>query len=387
MSRPCLTPGLVFVLLSLVPGARAGEPFRYPEGHHGKGELRYVNGLPVLAIEGTPEEMGEQTAALTARPAARLLDYPRAFLRSQHLEATWPALLLMSRSMAPHFPPRYLRELDAGVKASGVNRDLVVLANTVFDIKKIAGCSALLVDPERSATRGPLFGRNLDFPTLGYLQEYSLVVVARPEGKHAFASVGFPGLIGCLSGMNDAGLALSILEVYAARDGASKFDPTGTPYALCFRRILEECTTVEEAERLVRSMKRTTMLNLAVCDVRGGVVFEMTPRSVVVRRPREGLCACTNHFRTPELATSLRCSRYDALEESRKLQTLGLADVQRRLHAANQGALTLQTMVFESAQLRLHLAIGRCPSSALPLKTLDLAAVFQKEPLAERSVR
>jgi len=38
---------------------------------------------------------------------------------------------------------------------------------------------------------------------------------------------------------------------------------------------------------------------------------------------------------------------------------------------------TLQTMIFEPATLKLHLAIGACPSSAEPLKTLDLAPLLQ----------
>ena len=44
--------------------------------------------------------------------------------------------------------------------------------------------------------------------------------------------------------------------------------------------------------------------------------------------------------------------------------------------AANQGKFTLQTMIFEPAALKLHLAIGECPSSALPLKELDLKPLF-----------
>src|SRR5438552_3131540 len=66
-------PFLVSVLLSLAvgtAGARGG-PFRYPEGKHGKGELRYVHGLPVLTVAGTPEEIGEQVGVLALRPARR----------------------------------------------------------------------------------------------------------------------------------------------------------------------------------------------------------------------------------------------------------------------------------------------------------------------------
>jgi isopenicillin-N N-acyltransferase-like protein len=371
--RPVL---FLFGVALLAPGARGAEPFRYPEGRHGKGELKYVNDLPVLRVEGTPEEIGEQTAALTAKPAARLLGYPRELLKTHGLEKTWPLLLRMGKGMLPQFPPDHLRELEAAVKHSGVDRDLLVAANTMFDIKKIGGCSTLIVEPGRSATGGPLFGRNLDFPTLGFLQEYSLVTVYRPQGKYALASVGFPGLLGVLSGMNDAGLAVAVLEVYSSADGAPRLDTRGTPYALCFRCVLEECKTVAEAEKLLRATPRTTMLNLAVCDRKGGAVFEITPKSVVVRPPAEDLCLCTNHFRSKELATSLGCRRFRTLEETRKLAHVGLPDIARQLHAVNQGAFTLQTMVFEPATLKLHLALGPCPTSALPLKTLELARLF-----------
>jgi hypothetical protein len=66
------------------------------------------------------------------------------------------------------------------------------------------------------------------------------------------------------------------------------------------------------------------------------------------------------------------------LEQSRTLAKLGLADVVKHLHAANQGPATMQTMVFEPETLRLHLAFGKGPSSALPLKTVDLAPLLKK---------
>jgi predicted choloylglycine hydrolase len=75
-----------------------------------------------------------------------------------------------------------------------------------------------------------------------------LVTVYRQRGKHAFASIGFPGLIGCASGINERGLAVAWLDASSTRDGSPAFNPTGTPLVCCFRRILEECATVEEAE-------------------------------------------------------------------------------------------------------------------------------------------
>ena len=49
------------------------------------------------------------------------------------------------------------------------------------------------------------------------------------------------------------------------------------------------------------------------------------------------------------------------------------------MHAANQGAETFQTMIFEPATLKLHLAIGSCPSSALPLTELDLRQLLKHQ--------
>jgi isopenicillin-N N-acyltransferase like protein len=381
MSRsPSLAPLALLGCLLLTGPARAADESRYTDGKQGAGELKHVNGIPVLILEGTPEEMGKQAATLTAKPLAKLLNFPRDLVKKEGMEALWPFIIATAKGMEPQFPPDHLKEMDAMVKVAKVDRDLALFGNTFPDISKAAGCSSIIVGKERCKTGGPLFGRNLDYPTLGYLEKYSLVTVYRPKGKHAFASIGFPGMIGCLSGMNDAGLALAVHEVRKTKDGSVSLDPKGVPYTLAFRRILEECTTVAEAEKLLRGIKRTTMLNLSVCDKDGGAIFEITTKNVVVRKPEADICTCTNHFVSKELGAGVVCDRLPKLDAARDMKTkLGLAEVAKELDAVNQGSGTLQTMVFEPASLKLHLAIGKCPSSALPLKEIDLTPLFKKK--------
>lgn len=361
----------------------AAEPFRFPEKEHGKGRLQYVNGLPVLTVEGTPEQIGEQAAALAVKPGERILAYPKDLLDRVKLPIGWQIFVTAGAGMLPQFPADHRKELEAMAK-SGIDREQLVVGNTMFDIKKSLACSALQVAADRSRTGGPLFGRNLDYPPLGYAHHYSLVTVYRPTGKHAFAAVGFPGLIGCLSGMNDAGLALGVLEIYSVKPGVQKFDPKGTPYALCYRRILEECTTIAEAEKLLRSMKRTTTTCLAICDKDGAAVFEIAPKELVVRRPVDGLCVCTNHFCTKELKPANEnrlfrsLERFQALEKSRDWEKLDVENVRKHLHAASNPNATMHSMVFEPRTLKLHLAIGQIPASAGELKTLDLKPLFKK---------
>jgi predicted choloylglycine hydrolase len=227
----------------------------------------------------------------------------------------------------------------------------------------------------------------MDHFGLGYLPDYTLVTVYRAKGKHAFAAIGWPGMVGVISGMNDTGLAIAALETTGApKDEGPAFDPKGVPFALCYRRVLEECTTVAEAEKLLRSMKRATTNNLAVCDRKGSAVFEFTPTRLVARRSEKGMCFCTNHFCTAELKLEqpknimTTLDRYATLSKAlREEKKLGIAEVQRYLDAANQGEQTLQTMIFEPATLTLHLATaeGKKPASAQKLKKLDLSALLK----------
>jgi isopenicillin-N N-acyltransferase like protein len=364
----------LFVLLLAVSTARAEETKRiFTEGRSGGGELKYINDLPVLIVAGTPEEIGVQKAVLTGDAVKKLIDYPKMMLEHWSRTDRLPMYIERSKALTPQLPADHRAELRAFSRQLGIDQEKGLLGNMLPDIYRGSfSCSSLIVESEKSATKGPLFGRNLDFYTLGILDKYSLVTVHRPKGKHAFVSVGFPGLFGCLSGMNDAGLSLAVHEAFFSRDGASMFNPKGMPYAFCFRRILEECSTVEEAEKLLRSTERTTLISLALCDRNHCVVLELTPKNVEDRHASNGILACTNLFRTDELSVFLGCNRYKKLIQARKLDQLDIADVAKKLDEVNMGGLTAQTMIFEPATLTLHLAIGSTPSSALPMKKLEL---------------
>jgi len=379
MSYRRLAPAVLCIALgfSFAASLRAAAPFRYPEGQYGQGQLTYLHDLPVLQVAGTPAEIGRQEGMLTRRATQRLLQYPRELFAQVSDQQRWSRLLELGQKLLPQFPPDHLTELEAFAAAAGIDRNTMIGVTTMTDTYRGGfGCSSLMVEPSRSATKGLLFGRNLDFFTLGWLQGYSLVTVYRPTGKHAFVSIGFPGIVGCLSGMNDAGLSLAIHEVFLSGDGSTLLNLEGVPYTLVFRRILEECTTVDEAEVLLRSVPRSTLQNLAVCDRRRACVFEITPKNVCRRDSESGILACTNHFRTKPLKLFQLCERYPKLMEAQKQPVVTLADVAAKLDQVSLAAMTLQTMVFEPGTLRLHLGIGSCPSSALPLRTLDLGPLF-----------
>jgi isopenicillin-N N-acyltransferase-like protein len=375
--RNCLSSTLVLLILFAPLAAQPPAPiFRYQEQTHGPAALKYHGKIPVLTVAGSPAEIGEQIGTLQAPVIKELQNQIEGYVRFRGWQEIYPWLLKSGSLLEWNFPAAHRGEFSAAMKAAKVDRDLLILANTAFDVVSAFACSAIVVEPARSESGALLFGRNLDLPRFSNLHELTLVNVYHPTGKRAFASVSFPGLFGVVTGMNDAGLCIAVNEIYATKDESAKFNPLGTPKLMLLRRVLEECATIDEAEKLIAGASRTGMIAVTVADKKESAVFEITTRSVIRRRAAEGISTCTNHFRTAELCVSDKCARLDALDASRAKAKLSIDDIGKALHEANFGELTMQTMIFEPGALRLHLAFGRLPSSALPRETLDLAPLL-----------
>ena len=109
-------------------------------------------------------------------------------------------------------------------------------------------------------------------------------------------------------------------------------------------------------------------------------MFEITAEGVEARRAATDVTLCTNHLRADPLAKGEGCWRYDLLSG---LQThslkLGVADVQQQLHRVSQGRHTLQSMVFEPRDRKLHLQLGDLKESATSFeaKTFDVGELLK----------
>ena len=349
----------------------------YQPAHFGQGELRIVNTIPVTILQGTPTEIGQQHAALLANSSDELFQFPKRMFEESGNGFFWPFAVSAGKTLLLNAPARYRQEIEAAAEQARLESDTLAVANTLLELQRV-GCSSLIVESKRSSTGGPLFGRNFDFPAFGLLDRYSVVKVIRPTGKRSFVEVGYPGLMGVLSGMNDAGLCVATLDVYDSADGSVVFEPTGVPMMLVFRQILEECTSVAEAEVLLGQTQATTRANLAVCDRERGVVFEITPKQLARRDAVNGLVPCTNHFLTKGLTLHEQCWRYDRLKSAQDIPSLSVHDIHGYLHQANQEELTLHTMVFEPREMVLHLSLGSPPSSGHKLHRLDLRELLVK---------
>lgn len=356
-------------------------PKRFVEAEHQGGKLEYHQGIAVLTVQGTPEEIGEQFGVLAVKNAPDIDGLRERFLRDAGVEQAELAVMLMARRLQSGFPTDHLTEITTAAKVAEKKLDHGLFANTVYDLSSSMGCSTLVVEKERSRTGEPMLARNFDWmPTQGIV-DHTMLMVAKPKGKRAFCVLTISPIVGCISGMNDAGLSCTLNEIHVKQSREkAPFNWDGTPTMLAFRRVLEECTTVAEAEKLLNEMKRTTTACLTICDTEGGAVFEITPKSIQVRKPVAGVTCCTNHFCTDELGLdNPRCNRLPKLLLNEAGNgKLGVDELFAELHKVHQKQFTLQSMVFEPKTRKFHLKLGdgRTTASSQATKTFDLSQWF-----------
>jgi len=369
-------------------GSLSNEPsvrFQYKNTElNSNAKLEVINSIPVLQIKGGPTEIGHATGKLALRQASGILSYPKSLITLFRLDPIWPILVNLGNRMADRFPEGLKQEMNAIQMASGVDKNSLVAGNTMFDLKGMVFCSGIAINSTRSDTGGTLLGRNLDYPPVGDIGQYSLVTVLRQPGLRSFASVGFPGVLGVLSGINDAGLALAIHEVVDVRPPQRKFNPQGWPYAICYRKVLENCTSIHEAIQYLNKLPRASATNLLIADKSDVAILEITPDQVKCLPSVQGTAHCTNHFRHPDNLPDDPANPFQSRERLECLMNrcnsktiMGIKAVQQALHETNLGQNTLQSMIFDTKALRLHLAYGKPPSTNGPYSSIELGPLLR----------
>lgn len=257
------------------------------------------------------------------------------------------------------------------------------------------GCSSFFARGDRF-----LFGRNLDFPGVGYWDRYPVVQVTEPERRLryiAFTTAGVP--FGGITGVNEDRLAVALHQHYSRAGNLG-----GKLPFLIAEHILMHARTIEEALEFLGRQKVATSWAFLIADgkSRQAVIYEAHSKAQSANRLTGQNLAHANFYQTSqcrahELATSARMNwdnycRKERLEELLTEAGNGLAperavkilsdhfdpywNEEKPFNRTVSQVYNIQSVLFDLEKMTAWMAEGDAPVHLRNYVELDLGALF-----------
>ncbi len=330
---------------------------------------RSESGLYELYVEGSPYHRGLVVGSLTKD----LVQYQEKVFNEQ-IETMVPSKAYrqvlkylvgwFNRDLTLHVPEEYQLEIFGLSRACSHEYDYIAEPyqrilnyHAAHDIghalqnMSLVGCTSFATWGKDSEDSLLTIGRNFDFYVGDDFARNKIVAFYNPDKGHKFMMVTFGGMIGVLSGMNEAGLTVTI--------NAAKADipsSAATPVSIVSREILQYASTIREAYEIVKKREMFVAESFLIGSARDGraAIIEKTNASAAIYDPGGSHIVCTNHFQSDSLGNtalnkghirnSASAYRYKRVEEL--LSRIGKNDVvksisilrdQRGINDANIG--------------------------------------------------
>jgi len=309
-------------VLQLKPESRDGKVWL------GKSSTYQREGLPVVHLRGSPLEIGYAHGVLL-REKVHTLETEFLQLVRGYVPQEWKLNLLKNyvifrnRHLSDFVAEPYRLEIYATTLGCPDARpELGPYYNRMLNYHAAHDVSYLMIDNPFVASVGCtsfgawgrvtegghlITGRNFDWEAAEVFSRDRVVILCEPDGGIPFASVSWAGMAGVVSGMNRAGVSVTI-------NGAPSNLPneTATPVAMVARDLLQRAHNLAEALEILRRARvfvSTLWLVGSRADGRS-IVVEKTPMATEVREPEGDSIVCANHFQTPGLRGDSRNTNY-----------------------------------------------------------------------------
>lgn len=180
----------------------------------------------------------------------------------------------------------------------------ITAAHVLGDTFKAVGTSLACSSIACKNDKGDLaIGRNFDWPSMGYIgkrlliRQYSVPTTGDEQFRRVSSFI-FPGFLGVITAWNSNGLAVIINELGRVSHGR------GTPYNLIAKRLVEECSTVDQAKLLIKKIQQespcASSISIIVADKENAALAQFyhdndTDYFIRDLKPNSTLIV-TNHF-------------------------------------------------------------------------------------------
>jgi len=255
--------------------------------------LRTVNGLRVLTLVGTPEEMGRQHGELLGDDVRWVVKTMIGDVTIDN-EAYHKTFITGVKAMEKHLPDRWKRELHALAGTAKVDYWDLVGLQLFGDVGRAQFCSSFAVLGEATSTGECIVGRNFDYFYPSVARRASIIIDYHPKDRHRFLTLTWAGVINGWTLMNEHGIVTANNTAYAW--GRNSLEGVSTCFML--RKVAEEAKSVAGGIDLVRKTPRACATNLIIAggNPPDATVIEYDHERFHARPAKSGRVLATNSF-------------------------------------------------------------------------------------------
>lgn len=320
------------------------------------GQWAERDGVKLLSLVGDAKTLGRQAGELMGPQTRGMLN---------KLAAMLPGLPPVGPTDADgkNIDADFRDEITAWAAAAKIDPLVLMKANLAVG----ALCTAVVREPDIDHQRPLLLARNMDFRPASELGQRTVVVIRRPTGKHASISVSWPGYVGVVSGMNDAGVGACLLLNHGA-----KRNPNGEYLGFRLRTILDQATDLTSALALFAAQPIASSNYVVLADASSSTLVWWAGGAMQKISPSDGWQFCTNAKIDATTQQPQDARGKCAVALSRLRPDPDVDWMKHLLTATYMPDLNAQAMIFVPATRTLHLATHLQKAAALsPWHELD----------------
>ena len=326
------------------------------------GLLVIRQGQRICMLNGSPREIGKQHGTMLKREVRRVVDSVvyTLCLHESLQRGTWmlDELRKAWQAQSGHIPAEYKEEMAALAEAAGIKLEELQLANM---LPALFHCSGFALSGKATGGGKLYHGRVLDYMAGIGLQDAAVLFVVSKTGAKPFVSVGYAGMIGCVTGMNTERIAIGEI----GGGGVGQWD--GVPMQVLVRQVLERSSSLDEALAVLKDNKRTCQYSYVVSDGKTGDArgVTATPDAVSVFKPGQKIgeqakppadvVVMSGGERLKALLAKIT-DGYRRIDEARAIKLMD--------HPVSATGGNLHNVLFVPADLVLHVANARGKADA-----------------------
>ncbi|MEA5005758.1 MAG: C45 family peptidase [Rikenellaceae bacterium] len=269
------------------------------------------SGLWELYLKGGPEErgaaIGQLCRSLMYKQEKAFVDQIYEMIPSKrYVDFLKYLTVIYNRNLQRDIPLEFRKEIY--MSSLGCSHDFDFVGNAyerqlnyhaahdighVMQEYMLVGCSSFAVWGAQSEDSSLIVARNFDFYVGDKFAEEKMVSFYFPDKGYKFASVGWAGMTGVLSGMNEKGLTVTINAAKSTPPLSSK-----TPISIITRNILQYACDINQAYEIASSMKSFVSESILIGSASDGIaaIIEKSPQSTELYTESGDRIISTNHF-------------------------------------------------------------------------------------------